>query len=181
MRQVHQKFKDDGFRACVASLLEYPIEAVPHFGMLPSWIARTAVESFLWTNGYKMGETMRIDKLEGGVDGCWIMLNRKNGKSRPVIINQDAVVVHDPMVGGDFLDVQCSGEIYAENIERREDAEWFQFQNGKKSKAWPKEETTCNRLMLKAVFTCLDLRSATGCDAAKIALMTYFGVNENAE
>jgi len=83
----------DCFRACIASVLEVPIEAVPHFAILGSrW------QSVL--SGYLGGLSRDVEWAQGDPPhGVWAIATVQSPRNADVkhsVIYRDGVMVHDP-------------------------------------------------------------------------------------
>lgn len=100
MKPVDQEYlhnKDgavgDCFRACIASILEVPIAAVPHFALLGSRWHRVA-EAYLSALGRQLlWETGDPPK------GVWAIVTVQSPRNPDVkhsVIYRDGVLVHDP-------------------------------------------------------------------------------------
>jgi hypothetical protein len=108
MTKVNQKISDpqvgDCMRASVASLLDLPIEAVPHF-LLSGELYHDVYVSFFWAHGWEY-----IGNISGGVDPCELKEDQSingyfpasvqsylfNGNTHAVIMDCNGVIVHDP-------------------------------------------------------------------------------------
>ena len=90
-------------RACVASLLEFPIEAVPHFRYFADNVWGVVYVNFLWNVGFDYFGTIEAkdntpDK-QYSVDSCFIgSVASKNytDRTHAVIIGEHGLVLHDP-------------------------------------------------------------------------------------
>ena len=101
MKPVDQEFMHDAdagsvgdcFRACIASVLEVPIAAVPHVALLGSRWHR-AMEGFL------AGLSREIEWAPGvPPDGVWAIATVKSPRGQDVkhsVIWRDGKIVHDP-------------------------------------------------------------------------------------
>ncbi len=83
----------DCFRACIASVLELPIAAVPHFALLGNrW-------QFV-LNCYLAGLSREIEWAQGvPPDGIWAIATVQSPRNSDVkhsVIFRDGVIVHDP-------------------------------------------------------------------------------------
>jgi len=101
MKPVDQEFMHDDekgiqgdcFRACIASVLELPIAAVPHFALLGSrWM--------IVLHTYLSGLSREIE-WEDGVppDGIWAIATVKSPRGADLmhsVIWRDGKIVHDP-------------------------------------------------------------------------------------
>jgi len=83
----------DCFRACLASLLEVPIAAVPHFALLGSRWQRVL-------DGYLAGLSREIEWAEGvPPDDVWAIATVQSPRSSDVkhsVIWRNGQIVHDP-------------------------------------------------------------------------------------
>lgn len=83
----------DCFRACLASVLEVPISAVPHFALLGSRWHRVL-------DGYLAGLSREIEWAKGvPPNGIWAIATVQSPRSSDVkhsVIWKDGEIVHDP-------------------------------------------------------------------------------------
>jgi hypothetical protein len=86
--------KGDCFRACIASVLELPIEVVPHVAALESSRWMRCMEGFLG------GLDVEIEWAEGmPPNGVWAIAtvqSPRNPEVKHSVIYRDGVMVHDP-------------------------------------------------------------------------------------
>jgi len=107
--------RGDCLRAAVASLMELPLEAVPHFVSLPSEQWWDAIEAFFRDRGLLI-----VWQPLGGNVGGWLPLGidmMVTGKSprgdwNHVVIMRDWTLVHDPHPSGDGLAGDPNGAYY---------------------------------------------------------------------
>ncbi len=83
----------DCFRACIASVLELPIDAVPHFALLGSRWQRVL-------DGFLAGLSREIEWSQGiPPDGIWAIATVQSPRAADVkhsVIWRDGKIVHDP-------------------------------------------------------------------------------------
>jgi len=130
MKKVDQSIVDKGdgdcMRACVASILELDLCAVPHFMRIPEgkWFA--VMSNFFWSLGYDYigtGYPKKPDRERGHIlsesphiEG-YVMASVPSrtfeGVSHSVIMNLDGKIVHDPNPNKKWQDVNVleSGDL----------------------------------------------------------------------
>jgi hypothetical protein len=101
---ISHEGQGDCMRAATASVLDLPIEAVPHFLLHgDKWF--DVFNSLLWTLGWDFEGSGRPHKqgrkllLEDSFDGYFlaIVLSRNfEGRTHMVVLDVDGAVVHDP-------------------------------------------------------------------------------------
>lgn len=171
----------DCLRAALSSLLDYPLEAVPHFALLPPWLQLTSIQGFLWSQGFTRGDNVQPKgkEMEGsGVNGFFMASVPSKtipGQSHAVVINGFGLVVHDPNPNkkweGEGL-FDGGRQHYVYSITHRDDLEWVSFLKGKKTPEIPKGLAA--DILFNSLMTVLKLRSKTGCEAAMVILKDYF-------
>lgn len=145
---VDQEIVDKGYgdclRACYASLLGLPIDAVPNFIRHEQrWFL--VLNQFLWTCGWNFAGTgwwyrdrPRTPRYEESIRGflkASVDSRVYKGGSHAVIINCNGLVVHDPSPYKlhQGVNVIQTGELHGFDLmERRTDSEWLRW--GKKKK-----------------------------------------------
>lgn len=92
----------DCFRACLASILDMNIRAVPHFAAYPSDIWIEELIRWLKVNGYELNGTSdytdeRVE-AEHGIDGYIIVAGEspRNKDVRHAVVYYGKKMVHDP-------------------------------------------------------------------------------------
>lgn len=179
MIQVDQRncnqVNGDCMRACIASLLEYPLEAVPNFSEIPiPSLAMPTLVNYLWTQGYSLGDNM--SEIDGsGVDSCWmasVPSRSFSGCSHAVIINHEGKVVHDPNPNRNWLGeevVESQKAYYIYNISERDSNSQEDFLHFQKT-----VDFNGKHPILNALEKVLQLRTEASVDAALIIVREYF-------
>ena len=107
--------RGDCLRAVVASLMELPLEEVPHFVSLPQDEWWDAVEGFFRDRGLLIVWNPIAQNVGGWLPlGIDIMVTGKSprGDWNHVVIMRDWELVHDPHPSGDGLDGAPNGAYY---------------------------------------------------------------------
>lgn len=111
----------DCFLACLASLLEIPIETIPEFQNMDAW--HTPLISFIESHGcefYGSAYGRDIKTYSPGIDGYYIVTGGSpRGLARGhSVIYRNGVMVHDPHPSGDGITSESSAYM----IERKASA-----------------------------------------------------------
>ena len=173
----------DCLRASMSSLLEYPLEAVPNFVLIPPYLRMSAIHGFLWSQGYALGDNMRpIGRCIGeGIDGHFmasVPSRSIQGESHAVVINPEGWVVHDPNPNKKWIGVNVfDNDIlhYVYNISRRIDEDWTKFlEGGSVLPSIPKRKTLAADILYNSLEAVLKMNNKSGCEVALLILNDYF-------
>ncbi len=123
-------------QAAVASMLELPLEAVPHFLLSgDKWFE--VFHCFFWAHGYSW-EGNQQGKPTELINGCAevsVPSRTFEGNSHSVLIDADGVVIHDPNPNKAWLGVNV--------VETGEMHYWTVFKPREDQKQLTPEEAAC--------------------------------------
>lgn len=124
--------KGDCMAACIASILELPLDAVPNLSNLPKWNWTSIFISFMYHFGWEfegMGYSSSINADEG-IHGYYIAgVPSANFKDceHAIVIDRTGLCVHDPSPKKQYQGVNVIEEeklIDFYSFVKREDEEW---------------------------------------------------------
>jgi len=101
------------FQACVASIMEMPIEAVPHFMLFDPWV--DAFYAWMKQMGYQVDFTVDADEVPK--DTFYILSGRSpRGNFDHAVVAFNGETVHDPHPAGGGV-LSFTDAIWAKRIE----------------------------------------------------------------
>ena len=142
MTPVDQKIIDRGsgdcMRASIASLLDLPIDAVPHF-ILHHKLHQLVFMSFMKSVGWEYLGVMNFERgnnrlsREDSIHGYFrasVPSRNYDGVTHSVVMDMDGVVVHDPNPKKNYQSeniIESEALLYWDLVEPRTDEAWLSW------------------------------------------------------